>query len=89
MPLVIHPELVFSEMDKFEVSVGDTHFNKTDYYLIQDFSKDKMKMKSLLDSFVNTHPEFKTPGFGNYLVFFYLRNKNLNEKVINEEKPEL
>jgi hypothetical protein len=28
MPLVIHPKLVYSEMDTFVASVGDTQFNK-------------------------------------------------------------
>ena len=44
-------------------------------------------MKSILDSFVNIHPEFKSPGFGNYVVYFYLEDDNLNEDIIKREKP--
>jgi hypothetical protein len=86
--LVIHPKLVFNELDTFVTSMGNTQINKMDYYLIKDFSKDKMRMKPVLDSFVNTHPEFKSPGFGNYVVSFYLDDDNLNEGIIKQEKSE-
>src|ERR1700686_5527881 len=85
--LVIHPKLVFTEFDTSVTSVGNTQIDKSDYYLIKDFSIDKMKMKPVLDSFVNTHPEFKSPGFGNYVVFFYLADADLNEATINQAEP--
>jgi hypothetical protein len=86
--IVIHPKFVFSELDTFVTSAGNTQINKSDYYLIKDFTKDKIKMKSDLDGFVNTHPEFKSPGFGNYIVSFYLEDGDLNESIIKQEKFE-
>ncbi len=81
------PKLVFSEVDTFTTSLGNTQINKTDYYLISQFSIDKILMKSLLDSFVNWHPEFRSTKFGNYDVVFYLENADLSQKIIEQEQP--
>ena len=86
--VAIHPKLVFSELDTFVTSLGNTVYNKHDYYLVKSFSKNKEYMKSALDSFIRIHPEFTSSHFGNYLVFFYLEDSELNETVINQREKE-
>jgi hypothetical protein len=86
--VAIHPKLIFSESDTFVTSLGNTVYNKHDYYLIKNFSKNKDYMKKSLDSFVKTHQEFSSSQFGNYLVFFYLEDSELNETVVNQIEKE-
>jgi hypothetical protein len=82
--VAIHPKLVFSELDTFVTSSGNTMYNKEDYYLIKSFSKDKEYMKTVLDSFIKIHPEFTSSRYGNYLVSFYLEDSELNETVLSQ-----
>jgi len=84
----IQPKRFFSELDTFVTSLGNTQYNRYDYYLIQGALKGKEDMKKMLDGFVLKHPEFSRSGFGNYVVYFYLEDDELNETSARQEKPD-
>lgn len=74
---------IFSESDSFTSINGYVQHNKFDYFIIEGNIKNKINLRSEIDSFVNRNSSIKEK-FDNYIMFFYLAKEDFNKKELNK-----
>jgi len=86
--ITIIPNPVFSEVDTFVTSAGNTVIDKNDYFLVKGNIGDKQKLRNMIDSFARSNISKDCKNYSNYLMFFYKESSNVNEKEIQKENPQ-